>query len=113
VTNNDYSACIQACLDCAMACERCATGCLLEKDVTMMAKCILHDRDCADVCRLAAVLMARDATHAPQFCKLCAEFCDACAAECAKHEHEHCKACAAACKSCAEACRKMAGTYGK
>ena len=84
MTNNDYSACIQACIDCALACEKCSTACLLEKDVTPMSKCILHDRDCADVCRLAAVLMVRDATHAPQFCALCAEFCDACGEECAE-----------------------------
>jgi hypothetical protein len=73
-----------------------------------MTLCIKLDRDCADICRLAAAYMARDSAFALSICQLCAQICDACGRECAKHEKDHCQACAAACRACAEACRKMA-----
>ena len=52
----------------------------------MMAECIRRDRDCADACRCAALLMGRGSPFAAEFCELCAKFCEACAAECEKHE---------------------------
>ena len=55
-----YASCIQACNACAIACEHCAASCLREEDAAHMALCIRTDRDCADLCRLAALLMARD-----------------------------------------------------
>ncbi|WP_456256723.1 four-helix bundle copper-binding protein (plasmid) [Pseudomonas iridis] len=100
--------CIAACLSCATACETCASSCLQEDDVQMMSGCIAQDRDCADLCRLAAALMARNSPRAADICKLCAEACKACAEECAKHAHDHCQACAKACSECAQACMAMA-----
>lgn len=96
-------------LACAMACEFCAASCLHEDDVKMMARCIELDRDCADICMLAAEMLTRDSMHAHKLLALCAEICEACAAECEKHAHDHCKACAEACRKCAEACRAHAG----
>lgn len=52
-----FSACIQACNACALACEHCATACLDEPQVAQMRRCISLDRDCADLCRLAAMLI--------------------------------------------------------
>ncbi len=104
----DYEACLQACTDCAVACERCASACLGEENVRSMARCIELDRDCADTCRLAALLMARNSSLAKDACRLCAWICRACGEECGKHEHEHCRQCAAACRLCAEACERMA-----
>jgi hypothetical protein len=99
-----------ACNDCAAACERCATACLGETDVAMLARCIRLDRDCADICRLAAAFMARDSDHAVGLCSLCADICDTCADECERHAHmEHCARCAEACRRCARECREMAG----
>jgi hypothetical protein len=45
-----------------------------------------------------------------QYMQLCADVCEACAAECGKHadHHAHCKACAEACSRCAAECREMA-----
>jgi hypothetical protein len=104
-----FDECIRSCEACAVTCEHCATSCLGEKDVAMMAACIRLDRDCADACRFAALLMSRGSPFAAEFCELCAKFCEACATECAKHQAEHCQACAKACRECAAACRHMAG----
>ena len=103
--NPDHEACIKAC---ALICETCAASCLREEDVKMMARCIELDRDCADICSLAAVLMTRDSGHAKAVCELCAQACHACAEECSKHQADHCQACAEACRRCAEACERMA-----
>ncbi len=48
---------------CIAACENCATACLQEQDVKMMARCISLDRDCADICALTR-LGARSAPAA-------------------------------------------------
>lgn len=94
----------QTILNCAMACERCAAACLQEDDVKDMTECIALDRDCADICFLAARLLKRDSVVARQYLLLCEEICRMCAEECSKHEHDHCKQCAEACLACAEAC---------
>ena len=91
--------------DCVSACEHCATACLHEDNVKMMAGCIALDRDCADVCALTARLLARGSEHGQHLLRECAEICTLCADECGQHQHDHCQACAAACRACAEACR--------
>lgn len=94
---------------CIAACERCATACLHEDDVKMMAACILLDRDCSDICALTARLVARGSEHAKHIMRECIEICTKCAEECGKHQHEHCQQCAAACRACVEACQQYAG----
>jgi len=106
--NNQYKDCIKACLKCAMACEVCAAACLREEKVQMMTRCIELDRDCADICRLAATLMARQSDYVKEFCRLCAKVCRDCAEECGRHQVEHCQRCAEMCCACAEECEKMA-----
>jgi len=73
-----------------------------------MAHCIANDIDCAQVCRLAAAVIARASVHASGFCSLCAQVCSACAEECGKHRMEHCQRCAQMCRNCAAGCQKMA-----
>lgn len=51
-----------------------------------MTRGIQLDRDCADLCRLAASLMARGSEFVTQACKLCSEVCQASADECSKHK---------------------------
>ena len=102
--NHDHRVIIQKLLDCALACEHCATACLHEEDVKMMANCISLDRDCADICVQGARLLQRDSVIAHQYLVLCEEICRLCAAECSKHQHDHCQECAKACIDCAEAC---------
>jgi len=99
--------CIDACNACADACDTCSTACLQEDDVKMMAHCIALDMDCAQICRLAAALMARGSEFAAALCAVCAQVCQACADECAKHQAQHCQDCAAACRRCADECRRM------
>ncbi|WP_217476357.1 four-helix bundle copper-binding protein [Stutzerimonas stutzeri] len=106
--NAKYQSCIEACSNCAIGCETCAASCLREDDVKKMARCIELDRDCADLCALAAVLMARDSAQVQAICKLCAQACRECARECGQHQMDHCQVCAEACRQCAEACEKMA-----
>lgn len=102
--------CIEACNDGATSCDHCASACLSEKNVGMLARCIALDIDCAEACRTAAALMSRGSERAAEMCDLCARVCDACAEECEKHEMDHCRECARACRLCAEECRMMAGS---
>ena len=105
---NTMQSCIDACNACATACDNCAAMCLKEEHVSAMAGCIALDMDCAQICRLAAGVMARGSEHAGQVCRLCAAVCRACAQECGKHQMDHCQACARACEQCAAECDKMA-----
>lgn len=100
---------LEALNNCAAECNHCATACLEEDDVKMLARCIKLDIDCADVCQLTASLIARGSKHGNHLLKECAEICDACAEECEKHANhmEHCKSCAEECRKCAEECRAM------
>ena len=92
---------------CLAACEHCATAFLKEQDVKMMVRCIQLDRDCADLCALAARFVARGSAHVKPLLTLCAEICKACGDECAQHTHvRHCQECADACRRCEQACRE-------
>ncbi|AMR30755.1 ferredoxin [Mucilaginibacter sp. PAMC 26640] len=102
--NHHHTELINKLLACVAACENCATACLNEDEVKPMVRCISLDKDCADLCSLAARLLQRNSELAHQFLVLCEEICRMCAAECGLHEHEHCQKCAAACFECAEAC---------
>lgn len=99
--------CVAALNDCSTACLYCAAACVNSEDVKMMASCIAHDLECADLCRTAAASIARGGTHSKAITALCATACEACAAECGKHKHDHCIACAEACGRCAAACHAM------
>ena len=103
-----FNACIEACNSCAVACNHCAASCLHEQDVKTMARCIVLDMDCAQICALAAAAMARGSEHATALCALCADICKSCGDECGKHKMQHCQECAKACLRCADECRKMA-----
>jgi hypothetical protein len=110
--HESHQSTIEACNDCAMECEHCASACLAEQDIASLAHCIRLDLDCATFCRTAAELMSRGSQFASQFCELCAQVCDACATECEKHPMDHCRACAEACRRCAAECRRMAQARG-
>ena len=105
-SGHNHSNLINTILECAWACERCMNACLEEQDVQKMAHCIELDRDCAEVCFLAAKLLARDSEIAHQYLRVCEEACRICAEECSLHDHEHCQECARACRRCEEACHQ-------
>lgn len=100
---------IDALNDCIVACNYCATACLDEDNIKMLAKCIKQDMDCALICQLAATLLSRGSEHGKHVLNECLEVCDLCATECEKHAKmgmEHCENCAAACRKCIEACNE-------
>lgn len=103
-----FQACIDECNACAAACDHCAVACLVEHRVSLMARCIRLDMDCAQICRLAAAYMARGSEFAGLLCNACAEVCEACAEECGQFQMDHCQRCAQACQRCAAECRRMA-----
>ncbi len=106
--NQQHQELIRTLLECALTCENCATACLQEEDVKMMARCIALDRDCADICLQAARLLQRNSEVSKEFLQVCEKICRLCAGECSKHQHEHCQRCAQACRSCADACSRAA-----
>lgn len=103
-----FQDCIRECQACAVACNHCAAACLQEPDVRPMTRCIALDIDCAQVCELAAAVMARASEQAKAICRACADVCQACGEECANHDMDHCRQCAQACRRCADECRHMA-----
>lgn len=56
--NQQFTACIQTCVECAQACEHCADSCLSEEDLQTMAECVRHDRDFAEICWMATAYMS-------------------------------------------------------
>jgi hypothetical protein len=89
---------------CAALCNICYNACLNENDITLMARCIELNRECAEICQLSASVLARESENTDKFLMLCSEICESCAEECEKHAHEHCKKCAQVCRKCAEMC---------
>ena len=104
---NKYQRYIEACMDCAIACNHCASSCLNEDEINSLANCIRLDLECASVCITTAKLMSSDSEFSTHISRLCADICEACATECEKHEMEHCKKCAMACRYCAEQCESL------
>jgi hypothetical protein len=95
---------VEVLLACAAECNRCMAECLNEEDVSMMARCIELNVDCADICTTTAGFVARNSESTDTLLEICAEVCRACGEECSKHESEHCRDCADLCMECADAC---------
>ncbi len=106
-TTSAHKELIQKLIDCALTCEMCEAACLNEDNITLLARCIELDRDCADICMLASRLVHRDSEVVNEYLAVCELVCRACAEECSKHHHEHCQTCAEVCIICADACRSM------
>ena len=87
-----YQSCIEACLKCAAICNHCASSCTEEEDVKMMARCIQLDMECAAICYASAQLMSLGSDKAKEICRICADICEACAAE--SHERNYRSECA-------------------
>lgn len=90
--------------DCIAECNKCLAACLEEEDVSMMARCIELDIDCAEICGVTAAFIARNSESTATLIALCGEICKACGDECQKHEMDHCQQCATVCLECAEMC---------
>ncbi|EER60237.1 protein of unknown function DUF326 [Acidovorax delafieldii 2AN] len=109
-TEDNITACIEACEEALHACQECAAHDIRESGHGDMGACALLNLDCADICAATLNALARRSPHHGDFCALCAHVCRTCAAECAKHagEHAHCARCQQACEACASACEQHA-----
>lgn len=107
--------CANVCADCQVVCDACFKHCL----TLMSAGGKEHSEtaqlcaDCAECCKLAATLTARESLLAGPACECCATCCDKCAEACEKHpDDEHMAKCAKECRRCAETCRNMVKMVG-
>jgi len=68
--NQQYQTCIDACNNCAECCEACCTECMSNTEMAgMMGRCMMMCRDCADMCRMASMMMARGSEYVKQMCR--------------------------------------------
>jgi len=110
------AATIDALSDCAQACTACADGCLSEKMVAELTKCIRMCLDSADVCTATLRVVSRqtdyDANLTRAVLEACVATCRSCGDECERHAqiHEHCRVCAEACRRCEQACKDLLAT---
>ena len=102
-----YKSCIEACLRCAAICNHCASSCLGEERVQMMAQCIQLDMECAAICYATAQVLSVGGSQAKAMAMICAQICDDCSLECAKHDNQHCRECSDICHNCANQCRDI------
>ena len=108
--DDHFSACAKACGECQLHCDACFHHCATllaagkkEHEKTMHA-CV----DCAECCKLAATLSARNSPFAKAACECCAKCNDECATACEKFpDDKHMAMCAKSCRDCAKACREM------
>jgi hypothetical protein len=99
---------LQKLIECALTCEACEAACLNEENITLLARCIELNRDCADICLHASRLVQRDSEIAEEYMTVCEKICRMCAEECNKHNLDYCKTCAETCLACADACHELA-----
>lgn len=105
-----FMKCAKACADCQVQCDGCFRHCadLVAKGMVDHVKTLHTCVDCAECCKLAASLSARQSPFAVPACECCAKCCDECAAACEKFpDDNHMADCAKSCRDCAKACRTM------
>jgi hypothetical protein len=99
---------IEACHNTSVACEKCATASLFDRDVQKMRNCILLARECSAMCLATARILSVGLERFEMLFRACEEMCMACSRECGLHaDKPHCKQAAEACRKTAELCRRM------
>jgi hypothetical protein len=76
----------EACLQCVHWCSACVDEGLTH-DPASMAASIRLCHECEPVCGVCATLLSGNSQFAHELCSVCADICEACAAECGKHKH--------------------------
>lgn len=110
---SNAATCIEACVQAAVACDRCANACLHAADIAQLRRCIVLSLDCAQLCKTAYSLLSHGSQFARQICEITANACDASATECdaqASRQH-HFQASAEACRRAARECRAYAASH--
>jgi hypothetical protein len=93
---------IDAIINCAIHCERCADEC-----IGNMPDCARLCRDCSQMCWTIAGFMSRGSQFVEPVSRACIDICEACAKECATHDDAHCKKCAEACSQSLDVFKKI------
>ena len=100
--------CIEECLRCVRTCSACVEEGLTH-DPAKMAECIRLCHECVPVCGTCVTLLTGNSRFEYQLCAVCADICEACAAECGKYpDMETMRNCSEACRRCAKTCREVA-----
>jgi len=111
VTSTMLSDCVQACVECQLACTACTDASLADDHVADMRRCIRVGLDCAEICGLTSRMLIRfvnsDVALLRAQLATCARACVTCEAECRARTSIHGDACAAACARCYETCRNL------
>ncbi len=106
--NATVERCIDECLQCMRWCEMCVEECLTT-DPAKMAECIRLCHECPSPCGSCVTLLAGQSRYAHQQCGVCADICNACAAECENFSDlDTMRKCAEACRRCARTCGEIA-----
>ena len=109
IASSDMQACISNCLECHRVCLETVAYCLEKGGRHAEARHIVLLLDCAQICATSADSMIRGSDRHRLTCGICAEVCEACAADCESMAHDRrMKACAEVCRRCATSCREMA-----
>lgn len=100
--------CAKVCDACATACQQCADKCALERDVVELVRCMRIALDCVEICRTTSHHLVRSGDDRPgllaALLEACVIACAGCAGECERHAYEHCRVCAEACRRCEAEC---------
>ena len=105
-----FMKCAKVCADCGIECDMCFVHCraLLAQGQKEHEGPMQLCADCAEVCKMAATLAARQSALSVEACDACAKACDKCAASCEKFpDDKHMAQCGKSCRECAKACRDM------
>lgn len=101
---DQYTDLIEACQECAIACEACLAALIDKESGNDCPRCCL---ECVDICTLCARAIARESRHLEEYCRICAEACEWCATQCRQQHLDVCRRCAEVCDNCAVECRKI------
>lgn len=107
-SNSEHAtqSCLEACDLCYRICLQTAMNhCLENGGKHVKAKHIRLMMNCAEICRTTANFQLTGSHFLQRLHELCAEICEACAAEC--DEIGDMKDSVAACLQCADSCRQM------
>ncbi len=69
--------------------------------------------DCIQICQATADTMVRQSPLYPDFCRVCASTCEACADSCDDLTGEAIENCASICRACASSCGELANSMQK
>ncbi|MDF2890392.1 MAG: hypothetical protein K0R80_759 [Clostridia bacterium] len=97
-------ACIDSCIKCAQACNKCFRASLENDDINDMKEALSILVDCAEICYVTAAYMSKGTDLFAGLCSSCAELCERCANICEAYEDLHCQASVKACRQCAADC---------